>query len=102
MIFIFLTASFYADLAGKVTGVDVNSESFRARISPLNTSPDPSLASVVRDASTGSFHLAMFVGAALLVLGALINAVGIRNDAARRQEEPETKAAAPHAEAATE
>jgi hypothetical protein len=44
----------------------------------------------------------MFVGAALLVLGALINAVGIRNDAARRQEEPETKAAAPHAEAATE
>ncbi len=100
MIFVFLTASFYADLAGKVTGIDVNSESFRARVSPLNT-PDPSLVGVVRDASTGSFHLAMLVGAALLVVGALINAVGIRNDATRRQEEPEAKAGAPQAEAAT-
>jgi EmrB/QacA subfamily drug resistance transporter len=102
MIFIFLTASFYAALAGKVTGVDVNSESFRASVSPLNTPPDPSLVGIVRDASTGSFHLAMLVGAALLLLGAVINAVGIRNDAARKQEEPETKAGAPHAEAVTD
>ncbi len=103
MIFVFLTASFYADLAGKITGVDVNSESFRAKVSPLNTPPDPSLVGIVRDASTSSFHLAMLVGAALLLVGALINAVGIRNDAARRQEEPEPKAAAaPQAEVATQ
>src|SRR5204862_1350269 len=43
LIFVFLTATFYASLAGKLTGVDVSSESFRARVSPLNTPPDHSL-----------------------------------------------------------
>ena len=90
MIFVFLTASFYANLAGKVGGVDVNSESFRASVSPLNTPPDHNLISVVRDASTGSFHLAMFVGAALLIAGAVVNAVGIRNAQAKKS--PETPA----------
>jgi EmrB/QacA subfamily drug resistance transporter len=90
LIFIFLTASFYASLAGRVGGADVNSEAFRARVSPLNTPPDQSLLGVVRDASTGSFHLAMLVGAALLVAGAIVNAVGIRNSQAKRQTETET------------
>ena len=35
-----------------------------------------------RDQSTDAFHLAMYVGAALLVAGALVNAVGISNEAA--------------------
>jgi hypothetical protein len=34
---------------------------------------------LARDASTASFHLAMMVGAALLILGALVNAVGIQD-----------------------
>jgi len=33
----------------------------------------------VKGASTDAFHLAMLVGAALLLLGALVNAIGIRN-----------------------
>jgi EmrB/QacA subfamily drug resistance transporter len=96
MIFVFLTASFYSSLAGRVGGADVTSEAFRARVSPLNTPPDASLISVARDASTSSFHLAMLVGAALLLLGALVNAVGIRNAEARKQPE----AGRPHVEAA--
>ncbi|HVH63516.1 MAG TPA: hypothetical protein VNA65_07940, partial [Candidatus Dormibacteraeota bacterium] len=89
----FLTASFYSQLASRLVGVDVSSESFRARVSPLNTPADPTIAAVVREASTNSFHLAMLVGAAMLLVGALINAVGIRNDVAKKAAVP--SAAAP-------
>jgi hypothetical protein len=86
LIFIFLTANFYAVLASKLPGVDVSSTSFRNQVSPLNTPPDPHLVAVVHDASTSSLHLAMFVGAGLLLLGALVNAIGIRNaDSLERQ-----------------
>jgi EmrB/QacA subfamily drug resistance transporter len=86
LIFIFLTANFYAVLASKLPGVDVSSTSFRNQVSPLNTPPDPYLVAVVHDASTSSLHLAMFVGAGLLLLGALANAIGIRNaDSLERQ-----------------
>ena len=40
----------------------------------------------VRDASTASFHLAMLIGVALLLAGAIVNAVGIQNRAARPSE----------------
>lgn len=93
LIFVFLTASFYSQLASRLVGVDVSSESFRARVSPLNTPADPTIAAVVREASTNSFHLAMLVGAAMLLVGALINAVGIRNDVAKKAAVP--SAAAP-------
>ena len=86
VIFVFLTANFYATLASRLTGVDVSSESFRNRVSPLNTPSDPSLVSVVRDASTSSFHLAVLVGAGLLLAGAVVNAVGIQNRADRPRE----------------
>src|SRR5919109_654539 len=79
LIFVFLTANFYSILASRLSGVDVNSESFRNSVSPLNTPTDASLVAVVRDASTSSFHLAMLIGAALLLLGAAVNAVGIQN-----------------------
>jgi EmrB/QacA subfamily drug resistance transporter len=86
LIFIFLTANFYAALASKLPGVDVSSTSFRNQVSPLNTPPDLHLVAVVRDASTSSFHLAMLVGAGLLLVGALVNAIGIRNvDSLERQ-----------------
>jgi EmrB/QacA subfamily drug resistance transporter len=87
LIFIFLTGSFYATLAGRLPGVDVSSAAFRAKVSPLNTPIDPQMAAVVRDASTSSFHLAMLVGAGLLLVGALVNAIGIRNaDSLKRQQ----------------
>jgi len=84
LIFVFLTASFYSSLASRVPGLDVSSESFRKTVSPLNIPMDPHLIAAVRDASTSSFHLAMMIGASLLIAGAIVNAVGIRNPGATR------------------
>src|SRR6059058_6576823 len=41
LIFIFLTATFYAYLAPRLTGFDVYSATFRSNVSPLNTPADP-------------------------------------------------------------
>jgi EmrB/QacA subfamily drug resistance transporter len=90
LIFIFLTASFYSTLATRLAGVDVSSATFRAQVSPLNTPSDPHLVALVRDASTSSFHAAMLLGAGLLVIGALVNALGIQNAATKS---PATEAA---------
>ena len=84
LIFVLLTANFYSDLASRLTGIDVSSTSFRNQVSPLNTPIDPHLVAAVRDASTSSFHIAMYIGAALLLLGGLVNAIGIRNAAAKK------------------
>src|SRR5207248_6408274 len=92
VIFIFITASFYGELAGRLVGVDVNSEAFRAQVSPLNRPTDPRLIDAVREASTASFHVAMMTGAVLLLLGALVNAIGIRNRQAARPETAEPAA----------
>jgi EmrB/QacA subfamily drug resistance transporter len=89
LIFIFLTAAFYSDLASRVSGVDVSSESFRKQVSPLNAPSDPHLIAAVRDASTSSFHLAMWLAAGLLFAGAIVNAIGIQN-AARKAARSET------------
>jgi len=83
LIFVFITANFYSYLAAKVSA-DVSSEAFRARVSPLNTPADASLIGVVRDASTSSFHIAMVLGAVLLVLGGVVNAAGIVDRATRK------------------
>jgi EmrB/QacA subfamily drug resistance transporter len=93
LIFIFLTADFYSMLASKLPGVDVSSEAFRNSVSPLNTPADPSLVAVVRDASTSSFHLAMLVGAALLLVGAVVNWAGIQNRVPSREAPAESEPA---------
>jgi EmrB/QacA subfamily drug resistance transporter len=87
LIFVFITQQFYAYLAAHVANVAVDSEAFRSKVSPLNPPADQALLGPVHAASTTAFHLAMMVGAALLVLGALVNAIGIRNrkPAAARQ-----------------
>jgi EmrB/QacA subfamily drug resistance transporter len=89
LIFVFLTATFYSDLAARVPGLNVASAVFRATVSPLNRPPDPALVGVVRDASTSSFHLAMLISAAMLLLGAIVNAAGISNAPAREQRQAE-------------
>jgi MFS family permease len=80
LVFVFITASFYGYIAARAN-VDVTSPQFRKLVSPLNPPGIPALATLVRDASVASFHLAMIVGAVLLVAGAIINAVGISNAA---------------------
>jgi hypothetical protein len=86
LIFVFITANFYGYLAGRLSGVDVSSSTFRSAVSPLNMPLDPSLVGVVRDASTSSFHIAMLVATLLLVLGALVNGIGIQNAAATKRD----------------
>jgi hypothetical protein len=92
-LFIFITTSFYSGLAAKRPGLNVDSSDFRRAVSPLNPSGNPALTSLVKLASTDAFHLAMLMGAALLIAGALVNALGIRNPrpAPARAAEPAPK-----------
>ncbi len=87
VLFVVMTAHFYAALAGHVPGLDVASPAVRREVAPLNP-PNPGASEDVRraarDASTGAFHLAMLVGAVLLLGGAAINAAGIRTPTAGR------------------
>jgi EmrB/QacA subfamily drug resistance transporter len=99
LIFVAITGAFYADLSSRVPGIDTSSNQLRQNVSPLNR-PDPSvsptLAAAARESSTDSFHLAMGIASGLLLAGAAINALGIRDpdravrDAAAR---PETTSA---------
>jgi EmrB/QacA subfamily drug resistance transporter len=66
-------------IASRRADVNVNDPAFHKAVSPLNPSALPGLSSLVREASTASFHLAMMVGAALLILGAIVNAIGIQD-----------------------
>ena len=93
LIFVFLTANFYSYLASRMAGVDVNDPGFRAGVSPLNTPANSHLIGLVRDASTSSFHIAMMLGAALLLIGAIVNAVGISNAVVRERRQPATEPA---------
>jgi hypothetical protein len=81
LIFVFITASFYSYIAVRRPDINVNDPAFRKMVSPLNPSGLAPMTSLVRDASTASFHLAMMVGAVLLIVGAIVNAVGIRDPA---------------------
>jgi EmrB/QacA subfamily drug resistance transporter len=81
-LFIAITATFYPSLTALAPGIDVDDPAVRAEIQPLTSPPpgtDPELARAVRQASTDAFRLAMLVSGALLLVGAAVNAVGIRN-----------------------
>jgi EmrB/QacA subfamily drug resistance transporter len=92
VIFVAVTASFYAGLHERVPSIDVNDPAVRRMISPLNV-VEPSnpaapnvgrLVDAQREASTDAFHLAMLIGASLLAAGAITNAVGIGDHAATK------------------
>jgi EmrB/QacA subfamily drug resistance transporter len=82
VIFVAITASFYAGLASRVPGIDPNDPGLRRVIAPLNPPTEavpPELEAAATEASTDAIHLAMLVSAGLLLAGAAVNAVGIRN-----------------------
>ena len=85
VIFVAVASSFYASIAQQVPDADVDSREFRAAVAPLN---EPSadvptdIRAAARSASTDAFHLAAMVSAGLLLIGAAINGVGIRNPTA--------------------
>jgi EmrB/QacA subfamily drug resistance transporter len=103
VIFIAITASFYAGLEQRVPDVDTSDARIRQMVSPLNppklpegqTLPPDAAARIgdaSREASTDAFHLAMFVAAGLLLAGAAVN-LAIR-DAPRGAPAAETAVAA--------
>jgi EmrB/QacA subfamily drug resistance transporter len=82
VVFIAITSSFYAGMASRMPGLDVSSQQVRQHLSPLNPpAPGAPPAEVVaaRQASTDAYHLAMLIGASMLLLGALLSAVGLRS-----------------------
>jgi EmrB/QacA subfamily drug resistance transporter len=84
LIFVAVASSFYGTIAARVPSVDTSSPAFRSAVSPLNAPPADQpleVRAAARVASTDAFHLAMFVAAGLLLLGAAVNGVGIRNPA---------------------
>ena len=103
LIFIAVSASFYSNMAERVS-IDVSSSEVRQQVPPLNP-PDESAESEIKAAaklaSTESYRIAMLSAAALLLLGAAVNGFGIRNPE-RETETPTISAAAgPVAEASS-
>jgi EmrB/QacA subfamily drug resistance transporter len=85
VIFIAITASFYTSLASQAPSLDTSSPIVRQQIAPLN----PAAAGVpeniqiaARSASAGAYRLAMLISTALLLVGALINVLGIESTTA--------------------
>lgn len=80
--FVAISTQFYAQLAGKLPGVDLASAAVRQKLSPLNQ-PDmaltPSALAAVHQADADAFHVAVGFCCALLLAGAVVNAIGIRN-----------------------
>lgn len=91
LVFVAVTAVFYASLASRVPGADPNSAALRAAVSPLNrpsVSAPADVAAQARYASADAFHAAMVISTALLLAGAAANAVGVP----RKQPEETAKA----------
>ena len=87
-VFIVVSGAFYATLAAAVPGTDPNAPELRAKYEAFNTPPNdasPELAAAARTASTDAYHLAALVGAGLLLAGAAVNAVGLREPRAAAQ-----------------
>jgi hypothetical protein len=82
LIFVAVATSFYTAIGNLVPTIDVRSPEFRSEVSPLNEPPakvSPEVRAAARSASTDAFHLATVVAAGLLLIGAAVNGVGIRN-----------------------
>jgi EmrB/QacA subfamily drug resistance transporter len=83
VIFVAVTATFYSSLARRL-GADPASPTLRAAVSPLNRPApgiDHAIAAAATLASGDAFHVAMLIGAGLLLAGAVVNLVGIRTGA---------------------
>jgi EmrB/QacA subfamily drug resistance transporter len=81
LIFVLVSGSFYAALAGAAPAFDAGDPAMRAAVQPLNppaagTPADVAAAAI--EASVDALHLASFACALLLLAGSLVNWVGLR------------------------
>jgi EmrB/QacA subfamily drug resistance transporter len=97
LIFVAVVSSFYGAIEEQVRGIDTSSSRFRQQVAPLNPPEEganPEVVQAAREASTDSFHLAVLVAAGLMLIGAAVNALGIRNPPRPARAEPERPAEA--------
>jgi EmrB/QacA subfamily drug resistance transporter len=81
LIFIVISATFYASL-GAAAGLDTSDPDIRKAFQPLNPPPAGATAAQVaasNQASIDAFHLAMLIGAILLVVGSAVSWFGLRD-----------------------
>jgi EmrB/QacA subfamily drug resistance transporter len=81
IIFIVVTASFYATLGGLNVGLDTSDAAVRTEFPPLNPPASGATDAQIQAAnvaSIASFHQAMFVAAGLLFIGAAVVWYGLR------------------------
>jgi len=99
LIFVAIASSFYSGLHTRVPELNTASTAVRQQFAPFNqpSSGTPrAQVTAANEASAHSFHLAMGLAAALLLAGAIVNAVGIRNPSrAPTHVAPEEAAEAP-------
>lgn len=82
LVFVAITASFYSSVAA-ATGTPADNPTLRSTVSPLNPPPkdaSPALVEAVKVASLDAFRVALLVSAGLLVFGAAVNGLGLRDD----------------------
>jgi EmrB/QacA subfamily drug resistance transporter len=82
LIFVAVVSTFYRAIQDRVPDVNTSTTEFRRTVAPLNPPrgrANPEIVSAAQEASTESFHLAMIVASGLLWLGAVVNALGIKN-----------------------
>jgi len=86
LIFVAISATFYATLGTLAPDLDVSDEAVRRGFPPLNvpSGASPDQVAAAATASMDAFHLAMFVAAILLAIGALVSYVGLRPEGAPR------------------
>jgi EmrB/QacA subfamily drug resistance transporter len=81
IIFIAISATFYASLGVLAPGLDTSSATVRTDFQPLNPPPasaTPEQVAATIQASLDAFHLAMLVAAVLLIVGGLVSWFGLR------------------------
>ncbi|MDQ3871140.1 MAG: MFS transporter [Chloroflexota bacterium] len=100
IIFIAITASYWASIGSKVPGLDTSSPALRRQLAPLNRPPASLPApqrAAAREASTDAFRVAMLVSAALMVAGAGVSGLGLRRRTEPVDEAIESERASPAA-----
>jgi predicted MFS family arabinose efflux permease len=81
IIFVAISATFYAHLGAGAPALDLTQESVRSMFPPLNpprTGATPDQVAAAARASVEAFHQAMFVGASLVAIGAAVSWFGLR------------------------
>jgi EmrB/QacA subfamily drug resistance transporter len=89
LIFIVVSASFYATLSGLAPGLDTSASSVRSAFPPLNppaAGATTTQVAAANQASITAFHQAMFAAAGLLLIGSIVVWYGLRERTSRPAE----------------